>query len=178
MHSGPPASRWMSALLAFGLLAPALPAFAWEPGDALVICNRNQDHDVVLAYASKAVPGGIAALLASGWHRAGWWTIPAGRCENTMELHDVQNYEIWLHVQVVGGKQIFWQDRGAGNGRFCLHPTEAFNQFSRQQQDLQACRAGETLETFSYMASLYNADDTYSIYSVANRTIDLDFTYP
>lgn len=170
----PPVWRWISGLLALVLLAAAWPALAWDEGDPLRICNKNRDHDVSVAYAVQAVPHGIAALLASGWQRAGWWRIPAGRCQHTMELRDVQNYEIWLYVRVVGGDQIFWKGRDA---RFCLHPDDAFEQFAWKREELQTCAAGERLETFSYMGSLYNADDAYSIYSVANRTIDLDFTY-
>ncbi|MBJ7573842.1 DUF1036 domain-containing protein [Luteimonas sp. MC1828] len=169
--------RWTIALLSVALLAPTSPAAA-APGDALIICNKNQTYDVALAIATKAVPRGIAALMASGWRREGWWTIPAGRCENTMTLRDVQNYEIWLHVLVAGGTQIYFSGAGGQDANVCLHPTKAFDEFSWNPQDMQACRAEERRERFSYMGSVYVEDDAYSIYNHENRTLDLEFTYP
>lgn len=164
----------VSVLLPLVLLP--LPAQAWTSNmDSVRLCNKNQNHDIDVAVVSKGVPKGIAALMAAHWRHNAWYTVKAGKCELTMPLYDVQNYEIWLYVQVVGGEQIHWNHRL--NDRFCLHPTEALEFSSWAKKDLQTCAAGQRLETFSYITSLYNADDAYSIYSVENRTIDLSFDY-
>lgn len=178
MNVGSPMPRWAAALLTLGLLLSTPLALAWEVGDALIVCNRNPSHDVELAITTKAVPHGIGALLGAGWRKEGWWVIPARRCQNTMTLRDVQNYEIWMYVHVVGGTQIYFQGRGGQDLKVCLHTAKGFNRFSWKLQDMQACLANERLETLSYMGSLYSVDDTYSIYNHENRTIDLNFTYP
>ncbi|MGH8175760.1 MAG: DUF1036 domain-containing protein [Steroidobacter sp.] len=150
-------------------------AKAWDSDtDSLRICNKNGTHDVAVAVASKAAPWGVAALAGAGWRREGWWTVKAGRCEHTMFLRDVQNYEIWLYVAVVRGEQVSWP---TSKERFCLHPTKAFEAFAWSKKEIQACGQDERLETFSHITSLYNQDDAHSLYSVENRTIDLNFTY-
>lgn len=168
--------RYLPALL-LGLvfLFVTKPADAWNSStDSLRICNTDQNNDVNVALASKAVPGGIAALMRAGWRREGWWRVKAGRCELTMRLRDVQNYEIWLYVQVVGGSEITWP---TPKEQFCVHPTKAFEAFAWSKGEIQKCAKGERLETFWHMSSLYNEADNYSIYSVANRTIELKFDY-
>ena len=167
-------TSWCAPLTACALWLATAPAHAWEPDmDELRICNKHPSRDVVVAYAAKAVPGGFAALLGAGWSRGGWYQVRVGHCAHVMVLRDVQNYEIWLHVRASGGTQVHWPQ---GSERFCVHD-DAFEARGSSLADMQRCRAGERLEAFSYMTSLYNVDDAYSIHSVSNRTIDLAFNY-
>lgn len=168
--------RFLALLLA-GVLSASLiePAEAWDSTtDSLLVCNTNKNHDVVVAVATQAIPWGIAALMATGWRRQGWWNIPAGKCEYTVHLQDVKYYEIWLHVEVTGGDQIEWPTR---KEKFCVHPANAFEAYVWSKEELQKCGNGERLETFSYMTNIDNLEDQFSIYRMSNITVDLDFTY-
>ncbi|MGB3810887.1 MAG: DUF1036 domain-containing protein [Parvibaculum sp.] len=167
---------FLAPLLAGVLSIPLVgPAQAWDSTtDSLRVCNTNKSHDVVVAVVTKAVPWGIAALIASGWRRQGWWEVPAGRCQHTVQLQDVQSYEIWVYVQVIGGSEIQWP---TSKEVFCIHETDAFETYAYSKEELQKCGAGESLETFSYMTSIDNLDDNFSIFRVENVTVNLDFIY-
>ena len=107
----------------------------------LKVCNRSTRR------ASVAVMGRTMPDSAD-WHVEGWWTVPAGQCNN---LKKYVKGTIYLFAQEDGNSAFMWKGSAAS---LCV----AFpGPFDRVNQEGYSCRLSEKLETFSSFSVSNNA---------------------